>query len=703
MAVIGKIRKHSGLLVIVIGVALAAFVLGDFSKTRTQNTTIIGEINGEKVSYREFSTRLDQNLEYEKQRLGKQSLNATESFSVRQMTWNQFLNDIVMGEEYEKIGLGVSSEELFELVQGVNPHRFILQYFSNPNTGEFDRNVVLNFLQNLDNMEPAATQQWLQIEKAIKSDQLSQKFNNLVKKAYYVPTELAMQEYVAQNQKIKINLVTKPYNQVADSLISVTDKEISTYYQEHINKYQQQEELRDIDYVMFEVKPSVEDRVRTTNQINELFQEFKATEDVVAFVNSVSDTRYDSTFYKKGELPIQLDEIMFNSEVGTFVEPFLDNDIYHMAKLMDAQTRPDSLNATHVLIAYRGAQFAAPGIIRTRDQAKLLADSIFNVVKQNKSKINEIARTMSDDPSAVENGGETGWFPDMAMVGPFNDAVLKTPVNDVVIAETAFGYHVIKVTGKKNFNKKVRVAIIDRAIEPSGQTYQDIYTQASKFAAMNTTAEEFENSVIDQGLNKRSVPGLRIMSNYIAGIEYPRTIVQWAFNEQTEVGSISPIFDFEGKYVVAILKAVKEEGSLSLENVKNLVKAQVIKEKKYEYIKNQLNGKTDVEQISLNFGNSPVEMELVFASANIDVYGREPEVVGKAFSMKLGENSGLIKGNNGVYVFAITDIIQAPEDTQLEIYKSQMVMMMESRLATNTIFQALETSSEIKDNRHIFY
>ncbi len=141
MAVIGKIRKHSGLLVIVIGVALAAFVLGDFSKTQTKNTDTIGEINGEKVSYREFINKLEQNIEYEKQRVGKQNLTANESFSVRQMTWNQYLNDIIMGKEYAAIGLEVSSDELFELVQGNKPHRFIMQYFSNPNTGEFDRNV----------------------------------------------------------------------------------------------------------------------------------------------------------------------------------------------------------------------------------------------------------------------------------------------------------------------------------------------------------------------------------------------------------------------------------------------------------------------------------------------------------------------------------------------------------------------------------
>lgn len=703
MAVIGKIRKHSGLLVIVIGVALAAFVLGDLSKTKTRNTNTIGEINGEKVSYREYSNRLEQNLGYERQRLGKQNLSAAENFNIRQLTWNQFLSDVILGNEYEDLGLKVSSDELFELVQGNNPHRFILQYFSNPNTGEFDRNVVLNFLQNIDNMDPENTQQWLQLEQAIKSDQLAQKYINLVKKGYYVPDELAKFEYLAQNNKVKVNLVTKQYNEISDSIVSVTDSEIEDYYAEHISDYQQYEELRDIEYVMFEVKPSVEDRVRTTNQINEFFEEFKTTDDVITFVNAVSDKRYDSTFFKKGQLPVQIDEGLFDAKVGEIVEPYLDNDIYYMAKLIDSQVRPDSLSASHVLISYRGAQFAGPEITRTKEEAKLLADSILNVVRRNKDKINEIAVEMSDDPSAAENEGETGWFPDLAMLWSFNNAVLTNPVNSVVIAETAFGYHVIRVMGKKGFNKKVRVAIIERAIEASGQTYQNVYTEASKFAALNTTPEEFENSIIEQGLNKRTVPGLRTMSNFIAGIETPRSIVQWAYNDQTEVGSISPIFDLDGKYVVAILTSIKEKGDLPLEEVYDIAKAELIKEKKFEYIQNRLNGKIEFSQIATELQKSAQEIELSFASPNIEFYGREPEVVGKVFAKKLGESSGLVKGNNGVYAFEVTDITTASDDVELAFYKSQLIIMLESRLANNAIFQALEADAEIEDNRHIFY
>ncbi|MCP4550650.1 MAG: hypothetical protein GY834_01120 [Bacteroidetes bacterium] len=703
MAVIGKIRKHSGLLVIVIGVALAAFVLGDLSKTQTKQKNYIGEVNGEKISYQEYNNRYNQSLEYEKQRLGKQTLTASESFNVRQTTWNQLLYDIIMGEEFAKVGLAVTSDELFELVQGSNPHRFIVQYFANPNTGEFDASLVLNMLQNLDQMDPASIQQWLQIEQSIKADQLTQKFSNLVKSGFYTPYDFAQLEHQMQTQKTTVRLMSKQYSSIADSLITVSDSEIKDYYNDHIDDFQQLEELRDIDYVMFEVKPSLLDRIDATNEINEIYEEFKTTDDIITFVNSVSDNRYDSTFFKKGELPVQIDEPLFNAAVGTYVDAFLDNDVYYVARLMDAQVRPDSMKATHILIGYMGAQFAGPEIIRTKEEAEILADSIYDVVRRNKGKINELARTISDDPTALDNDGNTGWFPDMAMVGPFNNAILNNSINDVVITETSFGYHIIQVTGKKNYSRKIRVAIINRSIEASGQTFQDVYTEASKFAAINTTPELFENAIIEAGLNKRSVPGLRLMSNYIAGIEYPRSIIRWAFEDESEEGSISPIFDFEGKYIVAIVTNTAEKGDLPYDEVSELASRFLMNEKKFEYIQNLIGGATDVDQAALKLGLTIEEFKLNLAFPNIELYGREPTVVGEAFALSQGANSSLIKGNSGAFMMSVVDILPASEVMDLEIYKNQLQLIFESRLARNLIYLSLEETSDIEDNRYLFY
>ena len=312
MAVIGKIRKHSGLLIVVIGVALAAFVLGDLAKTQSSGPSDVGEINGEKITYKDFSTRLEFNVENEKRRSGRNNLSATEMFYVREQTWKQYVSEILMGEEFEELGINISSDELFELVQGNNPHPIIRQYFSNPATGEFDQTAVLSFLQNMNQMDQATVQQWLSLEATIKDSRRYEKFGTMVSKGYYIPEALAEFEYISRNKVASVQLLAKKYADISDDLVDVTEADLKAYYNDNTDQYQLNEEVRGVDYVIFEVQPSVEDRVETTRQVNEFFEEFKQTSDVIAFVNAVSDNRYDSTFFKQGDLPVQLDEKLFD-------------------------------------------------------------------------------------------------------------------------------------------------------------------------------------------------------------------------------------------------------------------------------------------------------------------------------------------------------------------------------------------------------
>ena len=256
-----------------------------------------------------------------------------------------------------------------------------------------------------------------------------------------------------------------------------------------------------------------------------------------------------------------------------------------MARLMDVQMRPDSMKAEHILIAYEGAFRADEGITRTKEQAQKTADSLMDVLRADKTKLQALAFQMSDDGSAKTNNGDLGWFADGSMVGPFNEAVLVTKEGDLVMVETMFGYHVIKVTGKKDPVKKVRVAIVKRAVEPSSKTFQDIYAQASTFAGENNTRDKFETAVTNLGLNKRTATYLREMGNSIPGIENPREIIRWAYYEGIKLGEVSPVFDVGGSYVVAVLTAVREKGIMPLDQMKENLKTFVMNEKKAEVIK----------------------------------------------------------------------------------------------------------------------
>ncbi len=624
MAIIGTIRKHSALAVILIGVSITAFIVSDLFTGRGNNSIpAVGVIEGEEITAADYNRRVEDNLETQRANMNKEALTQQESYEIRQSTWTQYLNEVIMGKQYDKLGLTVTTEELYDLVQGPRPHSLIQQYFQDPATGQYSQQVVQNFLANLDQVQPEVKKQWINLEKYIKDDRLSKKYQALVANAYHIPQAFAQLDYESKKKNAEVRYVAVRYSSIPDDQVTITDKDYEAYYEK--NKYTyKQDASRDLNYVMFEVLPSAEDRSSMRESTFQIFRDFQNTSDFASFVNQYSDNRYDSSWFKKGTLPLTLDSLLFNAEPGTFIPPYEENNAWHMARLMDVQNRPDSMKAEHILIAYQGALRADQKITRTREQAEKTADSLLNVVKADKTKLQAIAFMMSDDGSAKTNNGDLGWFADGAMVGPFNAAVMNGNINDIVKAETAFGFHIIKITGKKDPVKKIRAAIIDRAVAPSNKTFQDVYTQASMFAGENSTREKFEAAVSQQGLNMRSATYLREMANSIPGIEYPREIIRWAYYEGIEIGEVSPVFDIGGAYVVAVLTTIREKGTVPLEQMKENLKTFVMNEKKAEVIKNRIGSTTDIYQIARDFGTKvDTNLTLTMSSRNIPGFGTE--------------------------------------------------------------------------------
>lgn len=707
MAVIGTIRKHSALAVILVGVAIAAFIVSDlFSGKRGRGREIpaVGIIAGEEITAIDYNRRVEENLEIQRANQNKPALTASEAFDIRQSTWNQYLKEIIMGKEYERLGLSVTTDELYDLVQGPRPHSLIRQYFTDPQTQQYNPQLVINFLQNMDNVEPEVKKQWLSLEKYIKDDRLSQKYNSLVSKAYYVPQAFAQMDYDNKKKNAEFRYVAVRYTTIKDEEVTLTDKDYEAYYEKNKHTFEQ-EASRDIDYVVFEVLPSSEDRSAMRESVYKIFEDFRNTPDVVTFVNTTSDKRYDSTWFKKGQLPVTLDSVVFHSSVGTFIPPYEENNAWHMARVMDMQSRPDSMKAEHILVSYQGALRANEAITRTKEQAERKADSIFNIVNADKTKLQALAFTLSDDGSAKQNNGDLGWFADGAMIGPFNNAVLNGKIGDVVQVETPFGFHIIKITGKKDPVAKVRVAIIDRAIEASTKTFQDVYTQASTFAGENNTQTKFETAVTNQGLNKRSATYLREMANNIAGIENPREIIRWAYYDGIELGEVSPVFDIGGKYVVAVLTAVREKGVLPLDQMKDNIKNFVMNEKKASMIKDRMkNAGSDINQIAREFGTKvDTSLNTTFSSRNIPGFGSEFQVIGEIFAMNEGELSQPIQGNGAVFVIQLDRFYEPPQTADLKANRDQLQNSFRSRLSNNPMLTAIQKNTKIEDNRIKFF
>lgn len=707
MALIGNIRKRSGLLVVIIGIALAAFVLGDLLSNRNprQGVNTVGKINGEPILITDYNQKVDENLEARQMNSGKESLTPDEQFQVRQSTWDEMVNQTLLSEQFDKLGLTVSTQELDDQIRGKNPHQYIQQSFRDPDNGNFDPAQVINFLQNLDNVDPQMKQRYLLIEKAIKEDRLVTKYRSLISKGFYTPTAFAKRDYDARNTKAAVRYYGLPYTSIVDSLITIDDKDYKKFYEENKFRYQQ-EASRDIEYVAFDIAASPQDRERLDKDVRSLYEEFKETDQVPYFVNSTSEERYDSTWIKTGSLPYQLDSVMFNSPVGTTFGPYIENNMYQMARLVDVQSRPDSLRASHILISYQGTN-VNPTTKLTKAQAEAKADSVLAVVRATPAKFDELAATdLNDDKTAAQTQGDLNWFADGAMVPSFNTAVLKGNVGDIIKVESQFGFHIIKITGKTTPVKKVRVAFVKRSIEASSQTNQNIYTEASQFAIEAKDAAGFEKKIEEKGYTKRLAERISKDQNSLPGLNQAREVVRWAFDEKRKVGDISPVYEVDGRYIVALLTEKREKGTPTLEQLKEFIEPLVKRDKKADKLIAEIN-KEITSPSSLTNGYRALGMkadtsEIVFATSNLPGYGKEDEVIGNIFTMKAGEMSKPIKGNQAVFVVVVDGITPAAAKEDFSNEKRTMNNALRTRTQRESI-EALKRLAKIDDNRLLFY
>ena len=707
MAVITKIRSYSGLLIAVIGVALAAFVLGDFMGygPTGRGSFDIGKIDKTKISYQEFEQRVNDQIEGWKMETGNQNPGAREAFQIRQQVWNTMVREVLLNNEMEKLGIEISSEELFHLIHGPNPHQVILRNFSNPMDGSYDPQQVISFLQNFDLLDPNTQNQWLLIEQFIKRERQENKYHNLIRQGYFMPSQLVSLDYQDRNATADLRYVVKRYEAIADSLVQVSDRDMRRVYEENRHLYEQ-EASRSLQYVAFPVFPSEEDREALRRELLELEDEFAATENVQAFINSTSDERFNPFYFSQGQLSPELDSVMFNAPLGTVYGPIVEENAFVMARLSDIQFRPDSMRASHILISFVGSAAASPNTTRSIDEARTLADSILNVARRNPARFGDMAVELSEDPSAQMNRGDLEWFRDFEMVPEFSDAVVNANVNTFTTAETQFGIHVIHVTGKSAPTKKVQVARLTRDIEPSNRTFQQVFGQASEFAALLRKNKDFEAAAEEQGLSVRVIDMVREMDMSLPGIDNPREIVRWAFDENTKEDAFSRIFDIDNRFIIATVNQKREEGIPSLDEIREEIRTLAIREKKYEMIAAEMKeamSAGNIDAIAERLQLTPEQaLEIRFNMLNLPGVGPEPKVVGAAFGLQPNTVSQPIKGNAGVLLVEVMTREEAMEPDDMTSARRQITTTFSNRVV-NDVFNAIRENARIEDNRSLFF
>jgi len=678
-----SIRKRSGLILVVVGLALFAFVIDPSAFGVDYNSPdSFGEVGDVEIERNVFEQRVQKTMDA--QRVSNPSVNIDQ---IRNSVWNQVVRETILKNQYDNLGLEVTSSELFDMIQGDNPHSTVQQSFTNPETGQFDRARLIQFLkEDINNDETGqAMQQWLNFEEAIHKERQNNKYNALISKGLSVSNWEAQMTKKNQSEVRNVSYIQIPFQSIPDSLISITESDLKSYIKVNRSKYQQTSS-RSIEYVVFNVNPSEEDRKDAEDWIKDIKTDFSKTDDDELFVRKNSDVFNRLVFVPKGELSDETQSLSF-AQAGTILGPYkLNANTFRLAKLVEKASRPDSVKARHILI--------------TTNDADTRIDSIKNVISKGQS-FTELAEKYSQDQGSAVNGGDLGWFKEGLMVEEFNNACFSATKGDLVVVKTQFGTHLIEVVDKSKSTEKYKVAYLDRQITYSNKTYQNIFAKAGRFAAENSDYEQFDASVSSENLSKRVADELQESTISIPGLENPRKLVMWAYN--SELGEVSDVFEFENKIVVATLTSIKKDGLKDLDDVRAEVETLVRNQKKSEKLIEELSGYSSIDEISSNYGSTIKSVQgLNFSSTQVPSLGDQPAFVGAAFAVEEGQFSGVFSSKNAVFALNVDKVMTSAANSEFSNAKNSIINNLQSR-SSFQVYQALVELFDIKDNRAKFY
>ena len=705
MSAIQFLREKAGVFVAgLIGLSLFLFVVSDFfgggrgQRLQARKAYQVGEIAGEYISYQDYEQRVQNMFEIHKL-LGTSTIDEAAAESIREQVWQQVVRELIQDKQYNKLGIGVSTEEVDEMVLGNNPHPIVQQLFTDRSTGIFNKSFLVYFLKKIE-VDETAKNYWLFFEDEIVNDRMSTKYNNLVSKGLYVTSKQSEFDKVLSTSTVDFSFIVKNYALVPDSSATITEAEIELYYAKNKEKFRRNA-LRNIEYVTFDIVPSEEDIKQAEEWIIKTKEEFAAAPNPVQFINLTADSRHSGFFFPLNSIPENLREFAKKEDSTEVFGPYQEEGSFKIARLIEVADRPDSVHARHILLS--------PNQTRNLAQTKAAADSLIRMIRSGTS-FATLAMTMSDDQGSAQIGGDLGWFGEGMMVTPFNNACFTATKGKIVTAETNFGIHIIEILEKSKNTRKYNIGIVDRKIIPSSATNQRIYNEASQFAGNNNTYEKFNSAVTAKGINKRIANDVFPQQKTLPELENPRGLIISLFS--AEEGNIildnsqQAVFEVGDKYVVAFCTRVQEEGIAPVEAVENDIRFTLIKDKKAEiiskeFISNSQEGRT-LDDIAYSMGLNVQEATGInFRSYTVPGVGTEPALVAAASAAKQGTVAGPVKGNNGVYMFFVNTITTS-EAQDLSQLRKQLTSSFRMR-GSYEAYEALRKGAKIVDNRYKFY
>jgi len=665
MASLQKIRNHGALLIAIVGLAMLAFILGDFLNSGSsffhRSRENVGVIEGQKIHYTEYEAAKDQLTEVYKIESGRSDFDEEMSTQIRNQVWNMLLMDYTLRAQAKKIGMDITQDELSELCIGENVHQLIRgrRAFADEN-GQFSRDIVINLLQAINqegddaeqnaNLKQAKTY-WLYWEKAVRISYMQEKYSTLLQHLFKANSLEAEFAFDARQKGVSAEFVMQPYYAVADSLVKVSEGDIKKLYKQHKSEYKQTPN-RAIKYITFDIAPSEDDFKAAEELLTRLQDEFKTAEDVSLVVNTNSDIMYDGRDYSEETVPAQFKDFAFakGAKAGQCTDILFENNTYAMARIMQAgYSLPDSVELKAIV---EDGEDQELGWFKATDLPKNIAEPAF----------------------AGKRGGR------------------------FTVAQ-GMGEQTYEIMELGKPTPKVKLAILAREVTPSSKTYSAIYNSAKQFIVNNNNAEALEAAAQEQGLAVIPQYNLLATTDKVGQLKASRPIVRWAF--EAKEGQVSDVFECGQQFVVAALTEVNDGDYRPLDAVRAELTYEATNNAKAAYVKKQLKGMEKIED-AVEILNQPLQSveRVTLADSRFGNAGLEPAVIGKTIAQ--GENalSEPIQGNMGVFVVKTGAANNAAEELNVEAEKAQLA----SRFAylPYQALQLMEDKAKVEDNRANF-
>ena len=703
MGVFNTLRvKMGSVLIALIGLSILAFLLTDLLGPDSMllgggRSNDVGEIAGETINLPEYQRKVEEFKNNFRAGNGR-APSDQEMNSIRQQAWDFLIIEKAFQEQYDELGLEVTNEELVDMVQGNNISPIVKQNFTNPQTGEFNKEQVVNIIRNIAQAPAEQQAHWYSFESSLVPARARTKYDELLAGSTYITTAEAERAYQKENETAEVEYLYVPYYSVKDSLVTPTDSELRSYYNEHKDQYET-DASRTISYVSFELLPSGEDSTMIREEIEDLKSEFQNVEDDSAYARVNSDKSNSYRTYPIAQLPKILASNTNILKEGDVIGPYIEDGayvLYKTSKIFDDTV--SSVKASHILIEAEDDSDAADAA------AKKEAREVLQKARSGQD-FAELAKEYSDGPSATR-GGDLGWFKEGQMVDEFNEAVFAKSgtgvINDII--KTQYGYHIINVTEEKTA-KTYKIATIHRDIIPSESTRDNLYRKADLFSASNENYAEFTASAEENNYSVRSSGKMSPNQRTVGTLGSARPLVRWAFTDAS-VGKVSDVFETDTHFVVAVLTNETEKGTSDFEEVKALVSREVKEKQKGEIIKEKLSSLSGtLNEMAEAYGsdaNVYTSNDVNISSNSLPNVGQAPKVIGTIFGMELNSLSQPLEANNGIVIVKVLNRTPAPEIADYASYKNQLVQSRSNNVSF-AIKSAIEEKADIVDERYKFY